>query len=443
MKYDKVDEGGIQVNEIKCPACGKVFQVDESGFESIVRQVRDGEFERELEKREAAFRKEKQSAVELAKEKERNALLGALAGKDGEIARLDERVKAGAKEKEQALGEVRKYGEALKKREAAFQEEKRSAVELAKEKERNALLGALAGKDGEIARLDEQVKAGEEKKALAISEMINTHAVELKIKDEQIAQYRDFKARLNTKLVGESLERHCEIEFARLRSAAPAAFAHAAFGKDSDISAGSKGDYIYRETDGEVEIISIMFEMKNEEDRTAARKGNEDFLKKLDRDRREKGCEYAVLVSLLEQDNELYNAGIVDMSHFYPKMYVVRPQCFIPIITVLRTAAMRSLEARRELAQVRNQNIDITNFEENISKFKEDFATNSRHFNKNLEDAVKEIDKAIRELEKTKESLRLSGKNLRIANDKADDFTIKKLTRNSPTMRAMFEELNA
>ena len=423
------------MNEIKCPACGKVFKVDESGFESIVKQVRDHEFTEELRRRETAMQRNKEVEI-------KNAVLEANSVSQTTITRLQEKLNAAEKEKTHAVTEVARITDKeladkdieiikLRGRIGAFESEKSLAV-----------AEAVGKKDIEITQLGEQLMASENEKALALSEANNKHAIEIKSKDETIALYRDFKAKQSTKSVGESLEKHCEIEFGRLRSAAPAAFQNTYFGKDSNISTGSKGDYIYRETDGEIEIISIMFEMKNEEDNTPSKKKNEDFLKKLDKDRSDKNCEYAVLVSLLEQDNELYNAGIVDMSHFYSKMYVIRPQCFIPMITLLRNAAMHSLESQRELAHARNQSIDITNFEENINKFKEDFAFNSKHFNKNLDNAVEEIDKAIHNLEKTKESLRLSSKNLRIANDKADEFTIKKLTRGNPTMQAMFDDLS-
>jgi len=438
----KIEEG-LHVNEIKCPACGKVFQVDESGFESIVKQVRDSEFAQELRRREASFKEEKQSAVDLAKEKEKNALMNGMAEQDKKIALLGEQVKAIEREKEQAMREAQRAARELRKREASFDDEKQSAVDLAKEKEKSALMGGMAEREKTIALLGEQVKASEEKKALAISEMTNRHAIELKNKDAEIAYYREFKARLNTKLVGESLEKHCEIEFGKLRSAAPAAFANAWFGKDSDICDGSKGDYIYRETDGGIEIVSIMFEMKNEEDKTSARRRNEDFLQKLDKDRKSKGCEYAVLVSLLEQDNELYNAGIVDVSHLHRKMYVIRPQFFIPMITLLRNAAMHSLESKRELALARNQNIDIKNFEEDMNAFKEGFARNYRLASERFSEAISEIDKTIDHLQKTKKALLSSENNLRLANNKAEDLTIKRLTRGNPTMQTMFEELKA
>jgi hypothetical protein len=299
----------------------------------------------------------------------------------------------------------------------------------------------MARRDEEIARLGEQLRAGEKIKALALSEMKDRHAAELKAKDEQIGYYRDLKARSSTKMVGESLERHCETEFEKLRSAA---FPHAYFGKDSDAASGSKGDYIYRERDGEgAEIVSVMFEMKNEEDETAARKKNEDFLKKLDRDRCEKGCEYAVLVSLLEPDSELYNSGIVDKSHRYPKMYVIRPQFFIPMITLLRNAAMNSMQYRAQLARARDQHLDVAHFVEDLDAWKKGFALNRERFQSNLGAAIDEIDKAIRNLEKTKESLRLSDKNLRLANEKAEGLTIRRLTAGNPTVQAMFDEINA
>ncbi|MCL2494025.1 MAG: DUF2130 domain-containing protein [Oscillospiraceae bacterium] len=457
------------MNEIKCPACGKVFKVDESGFASIVKQVRDHEFAQELRKREESFRREMQSAVDLAVSNAKNALLADMARRDAAIGRLDEQVKAGEKEKALAVRDA----------------ESKKAIE-------------LAARDAEIARLQEQLKAADTEKTLAIAEVTNQSEISIvqlrgeiqafeptkalavkdavgakekelaglmdgmrenyesklsekdeairsrdetiKSREADIEYYKDYKARLSTKMLGETLEQHCEIEFEKLRATA---FQNASFEKDSDIRAGSKGDYIYREFDAQGnEVISVMFEMKNEADDTAAKKKNEDFLRKLDKDRTDKNCEYAVLVSLLELDNELYNAGIVDKSHRYPKMYVIRPQFFIPIISLLRNAAMHTLEYRKELAQARNLNLDIAGFEENINAFKVGFAINRDRFQSNLASAMEEIDRAIRSLEKTKESLRLSEKNLRLANDKADGLTIKKLTRGNTTVQAMFEDLN-
>ena len=375
------------VNEIKCPNCGTAFTQDVSGFENIVRQIRDQEFASELRRRETALQRGKENEIEVAVMKARSVSQNDLAAKDLEIMKLRGMLRAAESERSHAVAE------------------------------------AVHGKEKE---LDAERAA---------------HQADLKAKDEAIEYYRDYKARLSTKMLGETLEQHCEIEFETLR---PTAFQNASFEKDSDIRAGSKGDYIYREFDPQgVEIISIMFEMKNEADDTAARKKNEDFLRKLDKDRADKNCEYAVLVSLLELDSELYNYGIVDKSHRYPKMYVIRPQFFIPIITLLRNAAMHTLQYKAELARARNQNLDLANFEESINAFKVGFAMNRDRFQNNLASAIDDIDKAIRSLEKTKESLRLSEKNLRLANDKAEGLTIQRLTRGNPTVQAMFDALNA
>ena len=404
------------MNEIKCPNCGTTFTQDVSGFENIVRQIRDQEFASELRRREIALQRGRENEIEVAVMKARSA-------PQAEIARLQE--KLGAAEKEKAYAVTQAVGK----------------------KETD-----LSARDIEIARLREQLRAAESEKNHAVAQAVHgkekeldaeraAHQADLKAKDETIEYYRDYKARLSTKMLGETLEQHCEIEFETLR---PTAFQNVSFEKDSDIRAGSKGDYIYREFDARgVEIISIMFEMKNEADDTTARKKNEDFLRKLDKDRTDKNCEYAVLVSLLELDNELYNYGIVDKSHRYPKMYVIRPQFFIPMITLLRNAAMHTLQYKAELARARNQNLDLANFEESINAFKVGFAMNRDRFQNNLVSAIDDIDKAIRSLEKTKESLRLSEKNLRLANDKAEGLTIQRLTRGNPTVQAMFDELNA
>ena len=378
------------MNDIKCPECGKVFKVDESGFASIVQQVRDHAFSEELQKIRASMEIEKRGAVRLAVEETKNGLLQDAAKRDVKIAELEAQIRIAEADRKRAVTE------AVTKT----------------EKERDALVGELKEK----------------------------YAAELRSKDEMIDYYKDMKARLSTKMVGETLEKHCEIEFERLRATG---FQGAYFEKDSDAKSGSKGDYIYRETDEDGnEIISIMFEMKNEEDETAAKKRNEDFLKELDRDRTEKKCEYAVLVSLLELDSALYNAGIVDKSHRYPKMYVIRPQFFIPIITLLRNAAMNALRYKAELAQVRNQNIDISNFEENINAFKEGFARNFDLASRKFRTAIDEIDKTIDHLRKTKEALLSSENNLRLANNKAEDLTVKRLVRGNPTMAAKFAELD-
>lgn len=402
------------MNEIICPHCDKAFKIDEAGFADILKQVRDHTFEKELHDRIELLERDKESAVKLAEEKTKNelqadsarkdALIAELkANKDAEIAKLNAKLESAETEKELALTQ------AINK----------------VEKERDELANKLENKDTEKKLLESSLK--------------DKYENELKTKDEMIAYYKDMKAKLSTKMVGETLEQHCEIEFNRIRATA---FPNAYFEKDNDASSGSKGDYIYRENDDAGnEIISIMFEMKNEGDETATKKRNEDFLKELDKDRNEKKCEYAVLVSLLESENELYNSGIVDMSHRYSKMYVIRPQFFIPMITLLRNAAMNSLKYKSELALVRAQNIDITNFEESMETFKEGFARNYDLASRKFGDAIDGIDKTIKQLEKTKAALLSSENNLRLANDKAQDLTIKKLTRGNPTMQSKFEEL--
>ena len=391
------------MREIRCPKCGEVFQVDESGYAAIVKQVRDKEFEKEIREREAQFRQEKQAAEELARTKTEQKLSGQISSQETRIRELETRLQA---EKDARDLEIQKA---------------------AAEKERE-LAQRIAAKEQELAESQLKEQSLKEK-----------YEEQLKMKDELVAYYKDFKARQSTKMVGESLEIHCETEFNKLRATG---FQHAYFEKDNDAKTGSKEDYIYRETDPEgVEFISIMFEMKNEMDETATKKKNEDFLKELDKDRREKNCEYAVLVSLLEPDSELYNQGIVDMSHRYPKMYVIRPQFFIPIITILRNAATNALDYRRQLEVVRNQNIDISHFEEDMNDFKEKFARNFRIASERFQKAIDEIDKTIDHLQKTKEALLSSENNLRLANNKAEDLTIKRLTRKNPTMAAKFAEL--
>lgn len=431
------------MNEIICPHCKKAFTVDEAEYADILQQVRTKAFETELHERLAAAEKDKLSAVQLAEEKTKNQLASEIAERDKEIADIKSRTMAKIKELE-AEGELTKMQlEAKKDRELAdikaqlqsLEVEKKLAVSEAvarAEKERDELAGRLEIKDAEQRLLEASLK---EKYA---SELRTKDEI-IKLKDEEIEMRKDLKARLSTKMVGETLEQHCEIEFEKLRATA---FQEASFGKDNDASGGSKGDYIYREYDEhDIEIISIMFEMKNESDETASKKKNEDFLRELDRDRREKHCEYAVLVSLLEAESELYNTGIVDASHKYPKMYVIRPQFFIPIITLLRNAALSSLQYKSELALVKAQSIDITHFEENMEDFKAAFSKNYELAGRRFSEAIDGIDKTIKQLEKTKAALLSSENNLRLANDKAQDLTIKRLTRGNPTMKAKFDEL--
>lgn len=425
------------MNEIMCPHCKKAFKVDEAGFADILKQVRDREFDAELHERLQLFEREKQSAVELAMATTKNELQAGLAKKDTELAELkarrDAEVAELRAEKDAALAKLNAEQESelvrLRAQLDATETEKKLAVTEAVnrvEKQRDELASKLVSKDTE--------------QQLLATSLREKYEAELRTKEEMIAYYKDMKAKLSTKMVGETLEQHCETEFNKLRASA---FPRAYFEKDNDARSGSKGDYIYRETDDAGnEIISIMFEMKNEGDETATKKRNEDFLRELDKDRAEKKCEYAVLVTLLEADSELYNTGIVDVSHKHPKMYVIRPQFFIPMITLLRNAALNSLKYKSELALVKAQNVDITNFEENINSFKEGFARNYDLASRKFKTAIDEIDKTIDHLQKTKDALLSSENNLRLANNKAEDLTIKRLTRGNPTMAAKFDELN-
>jgi len=421
------------MNEIICPSCKKAFKVDEAGFADILKQVRDHQFEEEILSRLALAEKEKESAVKLAEANVRNSLQDQLAKKDKELAELKAQSELTLTEK---LNKKEFEITQLKAKIDNIEVEKKLAINEAVqklEKERDNLANDLKTKELEKQNFESSLKQKHTTELQSKDEII-------KYKDEEISRVKDMKSKLSTKMLGETLEQHCEIEFNRLRATA---FQKSYFEKDSDASSGSKGDYIYKESDDAGnEIISIMFEMKNENDQTTAKKRNEDFFKELDKDRTEKKCEYAILVSVLEADNELYNSGIVDVSHKYPKMYVVRPQFFIPIITLLRNAAMNSIQYKAELALVRSQNIDITNFEEKMNKFKEGFARNYDLASRKFKDAINGIDKTIKELEKTKEALLSSENNLRLANEKTEDLTIKKLTQGNPTMKAKFDELN-
>lgn len=413
------------MKEIKCPKCGEVFQVDESGYAAIVKQVRDKEFEKELSDRKAQFDAEKQAAVKLMQAQTMQQMSEEISSLKQQLAASQSKLKA------QAEAEESRLSAQLAAKENA---QKLETEKLISQKEKE-----IAQKEREIGLLSGKIEAVKQESLLREQGMKDGYEERLRLKDEQIAYYRDFKARQSTKMVGESLEQHCEIEFNRLRATG---FQNAYFEKDNDARSGSKGDYIYREFDSrQIEFISIMFEMKNEMDETATKKKNEDFLKELDKDRREKNCEYAVLVSLLEPDSELYNSGIVDMSHRYPKMYVIRPQFFIPMITLLRNAAQNALQYRQELAVIRSQNIDISRFEDDMNDFKEKFSRNFRIASERFQKAIDEIDKTIDHLQKTKEALLSSENNLRLANNKAEDLTIKRLTRNNPTMKAKFEQL--
>ena len=440
------------MNEIKCPHCQTVFTIDENSYADIVSQVRNKEFAEDVHKQLEFAKKQFETEKALAKEQEKRLYDEERANFEQKILSLELALKnADVKEEknvQEALHQKEKEFSALQveldqlKQQLQFKEvelsqkfqedlhaKERTILELKQEKE-------LQQKEQEV-----QQTALKEKYELELRSKKDQFELELKAKDEAIAFYKDFKAKQSTKMVGESLEQHCEIEFNRLRMTA---FPRAEFGKDNDAKTGSKGDYIYREYDENgIEILSIMFEMKNENDETATKKKNEHFFKELDKDRHEKQCEYAILVSLLEADNELYNTGIVDVSYQYPKMYVVRPQFFIPIITLLRNAALNSLQYKQELALMRDQHIDITHFEEDLETFKKGFARNYELASKKFQTAIDEIDKTIKSLEKTKAALLSSENNLRLANNKAEDLTVKKLVKNNPTMKQRFEELNS
>lgn len=404
------------MQEIKCPNCGEVFAVDESGYAQIVKQIRDKEFEKALRLREEEFAERKESELQLSRMKQKEEFEKALSDKESELF-----------EKERAIEQLRAQIS------VSETERKLAVTEAMQEKEKE-----LSQKETEITELKSRIANKEVEHELKEQSLQKQYEDRLKMKDEQIEYYKDFKARQSTKMIGESLEQHCLNQFNALRMTA---FPNAYFEKDNDARTGSKGDFIFREAVGDVEFISIMFEMKNEMDKTATKHKNEDFFKELDKDRREKKCEYAVLVSLLEIDNDLYNNGIVDVSYKYEKMYVIRPQFFIPMITLLRNAALNSLEYRQELQTVKNQQLDILHFEENMNAFKEGFARNYRLASDRFRTAIEEIDKTITHLQKTKEALLSSENNLRLANNKAEDLSIKRLTGNAPAVRKMFDEL--
>jgi hypothetical protein len=421
------------MNEIICPNCKKAFKVDEAGFAAILKQVRDHQFEKEINNRLALAERDKESAVKLAEANIRNSLQEQLANKENELVLFKAQSELAEKEKLNTKEvEITQLKAKITNVEAEIKLAVNEAVKKV-EKERDNLANDLKTKDLERQNIENNLKQQ------FTTELQNKDAI-INYKDEEIARVKDMKLKLSTKMLGETLEQHCETEFNKLRATA---FQRAYFEKDNDSKSGSKGDFIYRETDDAGnEIISIMFEMKNEGDETATKKKNDDFFKELDKDRTEKKCEYAVLVSLLETDSEYYNSGIVDVSHKYPKMYAVRPQFFIPIITLLRNAAMNSIQYKAELALVKSQNIDITNFENKINNFKEGFARNYQLASRKFRDAIEGIDKTIKELQKTKEALLSSENNLRLANEKTEDLTIKKLTHGNPTMKASFDNLN-
>ncbi len=460
------------MHEIICPHCGKAFKIDEAGYANILKQVRDSDFDQQLHERLELAEKDKQNAVELATSKASDEMHRAAAKQEAEIQELKARLEAGEAARKMAVAEalsaVEKERDALANELKQAKHDKHSASALAELKLSKELQEAAAKKDAEIQHLKAMLDANEVARRLAISEALGSvekerdelknslaraelekkleekslkdkYETRIKDREDEIERLRDMKARLSTKMVGETLEQHCEVEFNRIRSMA---FPRAYFEKDNDARGGSKGDYIFRDRDeADTEIVSIMFEMKNENDTTATKKKNEDFLKELDKDRNEKQCEYAILVSLLEPDSELYNSGIVDVSHRYPKMYVVRPQFFVPIITLLRNAAINSLQYKSELALVKSQNIDITNFENELETFKSGFGRNYELASRKFKTAIDEIDKSIDHLQKTREALLGTDRNLRLANDKAQDVTIKKLTKGNPTMASKFSEL--
>lgn len=409
------------MKEIICPNCKKAFRVDEAGFADILKQVRNVEFENDLQERLNIIEKEKNNAIELAEANFRNSLQNDIAKKDREITELNAK-------KDAELAQLKAIIEKAEiEKQLKINEATRNL-----ERERDALNNKLKLKESEKDQLESSLKAKQLIELRSKDEIIRA-------KDEEIALRKEMKLKLSTKMIGETLEQHCEIEFNKLRATA---FQKSYFEKDNDSKNGSKGDYIFREHDVDGnEVLSIMFEMKNEGDETATKKKNEDFFRELDKDRNEKNCEYAVLVSLLEQENELYNSGIVDVSYKFPKMYVIRPQFFIPIITLLRNAALNSMKYKAELALVKNQNIDITNFENEINAFKQGFAKNYDLASRKFKEAVDEIDKTIIHLQKTKDALLSSEKQLLLANNKAEDLTIKKLTKGNPTMKAKFDEL--
>ncbi|WP_373974165.1 DUF2130 domain-containing protein [Chitinibacter sp. SCUT-21] len=460
------------MHDIICPHCNTAFTIDEAGYADILKQVRDADFEKQIHERLALAEQDKKNAVALAQAQIANELQRDAAIKEAEIQELKAKLEATAVAQQlavsEALKEVEKQRDAVASELAKAKQDMEAAARLAEAQRDNALQKAAATKDAEIQALKAQLQAGQVSQQLAVTQAVSAvekerealrnrlqhvelektlaeqslkerYETQIKDRDDAIERLRDMKAKLSTKMIGETLEQHCEVEFNRIRATA---FPRAYFEKDNDARSGSKGDYIFRDSDeAGNEIVSIMFEMKNESDTTATKKKNEDFLKELDKDRIEKGCEYAVLVSLLEPESELYNTGIVDVFHRYPKMYVVRPQFFIPIITLLRNAAMNSLQYKSELALVKAQNIDITNFELELDNFKSAFGKNYELASRRFQTAIDEIDKSIDHLQKTKEALLGTDRNLRLANDKAQDVTIKKLTRNNPTMASKFAEL--
>ncbi len=460
------------MNEILCPHCSKAFKVDEAGYADILKQVRDAEFEKQLEDRLCFADKESANALALSEEKMNRQFQLQSQKRESEIQELKSQIQLGKTEQELAVKEatssLQKDRDELNTRLQQAQTDQKNAIKLAEVEKSKELQEASAKREQEIQSLKSQITSQTTAHELAITRAVShtekerdqlkhsleqstlqqqvaekalreQYEVQLRDRDESIERLRDMKAKLSTKMVGETLEQHCEIEFNRIRATA---FPRAYFEKDNDVKTGSKGDYIFKDLDeSQTEVVSIMFEMKNESDTTATKKKNEDFFKELDKDRNEKGCEYAILVSLLEPENDLYNGGIVDVSYRYEKMYVIRPQFFIPMITLLRNAAMNSLSYKNELALVKSQNIDVTNFENDLEDFKTKFGRNYELASKQFQTAVAEIDKSISHLQKTRDALLKSENNLRLANDKAQDVTVKKLVRKNPTMKAKLEEV--
>lgn len=425
------------MHEIKCPNCGKTFNLDEAGYADILNQVRNEAFDKALNERLVLAEQDKKTAIELAETKIASEMEKIAAKKDAEIERLKVEIKTSAELIQATVTGELKDAAAKKDAEIARLKEELKSADIAKQL---ALKEALGTVEKERDDLKRDLEAKDAEQRLLQSSLKEKYETQIKDRDDAIERLKDMKAKLSTKMVGETLEQHCEIEFSKIRTTA---FPMAYFEKDNDARTGSKGDYIFRETDDAgTELISIMFEMKNESDETSTKKKNEDFFKELDKDRNEKGCEYAILVSLLEPNNELYNGGIVDVSYRYPKMYVIRPQFFIPMITLLRNAAQNSLKYKSELALVKAQNIDIANFEDELNSFKDAFGKNYELASRKFQTAIDEIDKSIDHLQKTKDALLSTDRNLRLANEKAQDVTIKKLTRGNPTMAAKFAELD-
>lgn len=423
------------MNEIKCPNCGTVFQIDEQDYESIVKQIRDKEFEQEIKLREEQYKKDKEQTIKIMEIEASKKLEEELSKKKLEIVNLQRQIET--TEQETKLTTEKKYTEEIKQKEIEITKLK-GEIQLKNTEKELALKEITNNKDKEIEALNTKIETNKNEYLIKEQSLKEKYEEKIKDKDEQIAYYKDFKARQSTKMIGESLEQHCNNEFNKIRPL----FKNVYFEKDNDARTGSKGDFIFREEDLDgTEIISIMFEMKNEADMTATKHKNEDFFKELDKDRKEKNCEYAVLVSLLEIDNEYYNNGIVDVSHKFEKMYVIRPQFFIPLITLLRGAALNSLKYKKQLQIVQNQNVDISRFEDKLNNFKDTFGRNYRLASEKFNKAIEEIDKTIDHLQKTKENLLSSENNLRLANNKAEDLTIKRLTSGNETMKEMFANL--